>query len=45
MLGQWESYSSDNQLKCCEVRNVDDDGCGDDDDNDTTTKQQLFVFT
>jgi hypothetical protein len=27
VLGQWDPYSFENQLNCCEVRNVDDDEC------------------
>ena len=34
MLDQWDPYCSENQLSCCEVRNVDDD----DDDNNNNNK-------
>jgi len=33
VLGQWDTYCVDNQLNCCEVRNVDDYYDADDNNN------------
>ena len=42
MLGQRDPYFLENQLKCSEVRNVDDDD-DDDDDNNNNTKIWSFL--